>query len=78
MSQSNKPKVNWKDKEAIKEYHKKYYNTQKQENKYKDCVCGKKYLVICEKQHLNSQKHKTYIKIKDEITLQMSEIIKNL
>jgi hypothetical protein len=74
MIESNKPGINWKDKEAIKEYHKKYYNKQKLENKYNDCVCGKKYLIICEKQHLSSHNHKMYLKIKDDIIFKLKNL----
>jgi len=50
----------WSDKECVKNYHKEYYNKQKEQNKYTLCECGKKYLNICKKVHLNSKRHQLY------------------
>ncbi len=61
-------KNNWNDIEFVKNYHKQYYNNQKIQNKYTDCECGKKYLNICKKSHLNSKRHQLFNELLTKIT----------
>jgi hypothetical protein len=60
--------MNWSDKECVKKYYKEYYNKQKEQNKYTECKCGKKYLNICKKQHLSSKRHQLYNDLVQKIT----------
>ncbi len=67
-------KIDWTNKEVVKDYHKQYYNKQKEENNYTDCKCGKKYLNICKEQHFKSKQHQMYLRIKYELLQKVNDI----
>jgi hypothetical protein len=66
--------ANWSDKEFVKQYHRQYYQKQKEQNKYTDCICGKQYLNICKNVHYKSKHHLMYEKLKNQILNQVQNI----
>ena len=71
---NNNNKIDWNDKEVVKEYHKQYYHKQKEQDKYSDCKCGKRYLNICKEQHYKSKTHLMYIRLKNQLMTQTNDI----
>ncbi len=71
-------KIDWTNKDVVKEYHKQYYNKQKEDNKYTNCKCGKRYLNICKEQHLKSKQHQMYLRLKTELINQANDTLADI